>query len=202
MIESESARVKMLNIEINRLRDRLSALDQERVEVEGTLSRLQRERDDIFREETSAQAFPNAPVILTERTEHLAWLAEQLRPQVQHVIVLKGGMGVKQRRAVMAQLMVIALMAGTRVPGVECRYPRRRSRSMMRSTWTASDTGSRRVPTVPNRHCRMSTTSSAPIARLPRTWMPPSVAAAGTTIGPYPSNRHPTPPLRNRQRSA
>ncbi|HEY3378811.1 MAG TPA: DEAD/DEAH box helicase family protein [Armatimonadota bacterium] len=48
-----------------------------------------------------------SPVILTERTEHLEWLAEQLRPLVQHVIVLKGGMGVKQRRAVMAQLTSI-----------------------------------------------------------------------------------------------
>ena len=48
-----------------------------------------------------------SPVILTERTEHLEWLAGQLRPLVQHVIVLKGGMGVKQRRAVMAQLTSI-----------------------------------------------------------------------------------------------
>lgn len=48
-----------------------------------------------------------SPVILTERTEHLEWLAEQLRPQVQHVVVLKGGMGIKQRRAILAQLAAI-----------------------------------------------------------------------------------------------
>jgi len=59
--------------------------------------------DDVMQAMTAGRS----PVILTERTEHLEWLAEQLRPQVQHVIVLRGGMGVKQRRAVMAQLTSI-----------------------------------------------------------------------------------------------
>jgi superfamily II DNA or RNA helicase len=58
---------------------------------------------DVMQAMTSGRS----PVILTERTEHLEWLAEQLRPLVQHVIVLKGGMGVKQRRVVMAQLASI-----------------------------------------------------------------------------------------------
>ncbi len=39
-----------------------------------------------------------SPVILTERKEHLALLTELLSPLVQNIIVLKGGMGQKQRR--------------------------------------------------------------------------------------------------------
>ena len=39
-----------------------------------------------------------SPVILTERKEHLALLIELLSPLVQNIIVLKGGMGQKQRR--------------------------------------------------------------------------------------------------------
>jgi superfamily II DNA or RNA helicase len=41
-----------------------------------------------------------SPVVLTERKEHLELLADQLRPAVPNVIVLKGGMGAKQRRTV------------------------------------------------------------------------------------------------------
>jgi very-short-patch-repair endonuclease len=41
---------------------------------------------------------------LTERTEHLAKLAERLTPAVRHVIVLQGGMGKKKLRAALAQL--------------------------------------------------------------------------------------------------
>ena len=44
------------------------------------------------------------PVILTERRDHLNILAEQLQPHIQIVIVLKGGMGKKQRRLVQDQL--------------------------------------------------------------------------------------------------
>jgi superfamily II DNA or RNA helicase len=44
------------------------------------------------------------PVILTERRDHLRLLAEQLQPHIQNVIVLKGGMGGKQRRLIQDQL--------------------------------------------------------------------------------------------------
>jgi superfamily II DNA or RNA helicase len=44
------------------------------------------------------------PVILTERRDHLRLLAEQLQPHIHNVIVLKGGMGRKQRRLIQDQL--------------------------------------------------------------------------------------------------
>ncbi|MCL2700402.1 MAG: DEAD/DEAH box helicase family protein [Phycisphaerae bacterium] len=48
-----------------------------------------------------------SPVVLTERTDHLERLAERLTPEVQHVIVLRGGMGKKQLAALSAQLASI-----------------------------------------------------------------------------------------------
>ena len=66
------------------------------------------ERNELLLNDVmQAMSAGRSPVILTERTEHLEWLAEQLRPLLQYVIVLKGGMGVKQRRALMAQLTSI-----------------------------------------------------------------------------------------------
>jgi superfamily II DNA or RNA helicase len=44
------------------------------------------------------------PVLLTERREHLAVLAELLSNRVAHVIVMKGGMGKKQRLQVVEQI--------------------------------------------------------------------------------------------------
>jgi len=48
-----------------------------------------------------------SPVVLTERTEHLDYLAERLSPEVRHLIVLRGGMGRKELGAVIAQLAAI-----------------------------------------------------------------------------------------------
>ena len=45
-----------------------------------------------------------SPVVLTERTEHLELLAEWLRRSVPNVVMLRGGMGIKQRRAATEQL--------------------------------------------------------------------------------------------------
>ncbi len=45
-----------------------------------------------------------SPVVLTERTEHLEKMKEQLTTAVRHVIVLQGGMGKKQLAVVRAQL--------------------------------------------------------------------------------------------------
>ena len=47
------------------------------------------------------------PVVLTERREHLELLATTLSPAVQHLIVLKGGMGKKNLDAAMTQLTTI-----------------------------------------------------------------------------------------------
>jgi len=45
-----------------------------------------------------------SPVVLTERTEHLEILAKRLRESVSNVVILRGGMGPKQRRATAEQL--------------------------------------------------------------------------------------------------
>jgi superfamily II DNA or RNA helicase len=63
------------------------------------------------------------PLLLTERTEHLAELARRLTGAVRHLVVLQGGMGVRQRRAALAQLATIpageplALLATGRYAG-------------------------------------------------------------------------------------
>jgi superfamily II DNA or RNA helicase len=41
-----------------------------------------------------------SPLLLTGRTEHIGFFARRLEGKVQHVFVLKGGMGKKQRKAV------------------------------------------------------------------------------------------------------
>lgn len=48
-----------------------------------------------------------SPVVLTERTEHLERLAELLSPEIRHLVVLRGGMGRKELKAVIAQLATI-----------------------------------------------------------------------------------------------
>jgi superfamily II DNA or RNA helicase len=48
-----------------------------------------------------------SPVLLTERTGHVDEFAMRLVGLVKHIVVLKGGMGAKQRRAVAEQLAVI-----------------------------------------------------------------------------------------------
>jgi superfamily II DNA or RNA helicase len=56
-----------------------------------------------------ALAQGKSPVIITERTDHLDRLAELLRTRTQHVVVLRGGMGVRQRREANALLEHIPL---------------------------------------------------------------------------------------------
>lgn len=48
-----------------------------------------------------------SPLVLTERTEHVHLLAKNLRKHVQHLVVLKGGMGVKEHRETTAYLQSI-----------------------------------------------------------------------------------------------
>ena len=47
------------------------------------------------------------PILLTERTSQVDEFATQLSGLVKHIVVLKGGMGAKQRRAVADQLIAI-----------------------------------------------------------------------------------------------
>ena len=48
-----------------------------------------------------------SPLVLTERNEHLDALADQLAPEVQHLIVLRGGMRRKEVEAMQARLAAI-----------------------------------------------------------------------------------------------
>jgi very-short-patch-repair endonuclease len=48
-----------------------------------------------------------SPVVLTERTEHLEHLAELLSPEIRHLVVLRGGMGRKELKAVIVRLAAI-----------------------------------------------------------------------------------------------
>ena len=52
-------------------------------------------------------ALGRSPVVLTERRDHLELLGSRLRPLVRNLVVLRGGMGAKQRRAVAEQLASI-----------------------------------------------------------------------------------------------
>jgi superfamily II DNA or RNA helicase len=54
-----------------------------------------------------ALAEGRSPILLTERKDHLEYLAGELRDTVQHLVVLHGGMGVKQRRKVLEHLASI-----------------------------------------------------------------------------------------------
>ena len=48
-----------------------------------------------------------SPVLLTERKEHLDRLSKLLEPRVRHLIILRGGMGRKDLRAVAEQLVAV-----------------------------------------------------------------------------------------------
>jgi superfamily II DNA or RNA helicase len=48
-----------------------------------------------------------SPILLTERKDHLEYLAKRLRPIVRHVVVLQGGMTAKERRGSVDQLATI-----------------------------------------------------------------------------------------------
>jgi superfamily II DNA or RNA helicase len=61
----------------------------------------------IVQDVVSALSEGRSPVILTERKEHLALLADQLSPLVKHLFVLSGGMGQKERKGVVGGLSQI-----------------------------------------------------------------------------------------------
>ncbi|MCC6765744.1 MAG: DEAD/DEAH box helicase [Deltaproteobacteria bacterium] len=48
-----------------------------------------------------------SPIVLTERKDHLEYFAEQLRKLTRHLVVLHGGMGTRERRAVQERLAAI-----------------------------------------------------------------------------------------------
>jgi superfamily II DNA or RNA helicase len=61
----------------------------------------------IFNDLLKALERGRSPLLLTERTEHLEWFAEHLRGFAQNIIILRGGMGAKQRKALAEQIKAV-----------------------------------------------------------------------------------------------
>ena len=67
-----STRLQVLTSQVDGLRERLSALERERIEIVDKLSRLQHERDEMLRAKATVQVFSNATV-----TRHSTQAAKQ-----------------------------------------------------------------------------------------------------------------------------
>lgn len=76
-------------------------------EIYAALCRDIRRNDLIFDDVLRALEARRSPVILTERTEHARLLAERLSRFARNVIVLRGGMGTRERREIMERLAAI-----------------------------------------------------------------------------------------------
>jgi superfamily II DNA or RNA helicase len=61
----------------------------------------------IFNDLLKALEMGRSPLLLTERVEHLEQFAEQLKGVAQNIIVLKGGMGSKQRKEMADQIKAV-----------------------------------------------------------------------------------------------
>jgi superfamily II DNA or RNA helicase len=69
---------------------------------------LDKDRNElIFNDLLKVLEIGRSPLLLTERVEHLELFAEKLKGFAQNILVLKGGMGSKQRREVADQLKAI-----------------------------------------------------------------------------------------------
>jgi superfamily II DNA or RNA helicase len=76
-------------------------------ELYGALAADRSRNDMILDDVAQALAEGRSPVLLTERRDHIEHLAERLRDRVRHLVILRGGMGAKQRREVSEQLASI-----------------------------------------------------------------------------------------------
>jgi len=73
----------------------------------GRLARDERRNRQIVDDVLSALQAGRSPVVITERKDHLQTLAEWLSRFAKNVIVLKGGMGAKERTQAMAALVAV-----------------------------------------------------------------------------------------------
>ncbi|MGD9548999.1 MAG: DEAD/DEAH box helicase family protein [Candidatus Krumholzibacteriia bacterium] len=76
-------------------------------ELYGVLAMDSSRNDMIVDDVGQALAEGRSPVLLTERREHLDYFAERLQDHVRHLVILRGGMGAKQRREISEQLASI-----------------------------------------------------------------------------------------------
>jgi superfamily II DNA or RNA helicase len=77
-------------------------------EVYAALLADEARNDLIFQDLVRALADGRSPLLLTERTAHLEEFDRRLRAIGKNAIILRGGMGAKQREAVVGQLAVVA----------------------------------------------------------------------------------------------
>jgi superfamily II DNA or RNA helicase len=76
-------------------------------EIYAALTHDQSRNDMILKDLLETIKRGRSPLVLTERTEHLKALAARLENTVKNVLVPQGGMGVKQRKAIMTRLLNI-----------------------------------------------------------------------------------------------
>lgn len=76
-------------------------------DIYGRIATDTRRNEQILDDVIRALEEGRSPVLLTERREHLDYFAERLKNLARHLVILRGGMGVKQRREVVAQLASI-----------------------------------------------------------------------------------------------
>ena len=73
-------------------------------EVYASLAADERRNEFILKDVIDALVEGRSPIVLTERKDHLEYLADRLRSFAKHVIVLRGGMKAKDRREAFGQL--------------------------------------------------------------------------------------------------
>lgn len=76
-------------------------------EIYGALARDDARNRRILDDVITALQEGRSPIVLTERKDHVDYFAEQLRNLVRHLVVLRGGMTAKERRASADQLASI-----------------------------------------------------------------------------------------------
>ena len=87
-----------------------AALADEAAGIQGLYARLAADdaRNEMLLDDIIAAVDAGrSPLVLTERKDHLEFLADKLRPFARHVVVLRGGRTASQRRKALEQLAAI-----------------------------------------------------------------------------------------------
>jgi len=87
-----------------RFRPLVTAADAKIQELYAALARDEMRNQMILDDVIQALEAGRSPILLTERRDHLEFFVRRLEHAARHVVVLRGGMGVKAHRAVRAQL--------------------------------------------------------------------------------------------------
>ena len=76
-------------------------------EIYAALAANERRNKLIIKDIKTALEQDRSPLVLTERIEHLEYLAKRMKKFTKNVIVMRGGTGVKQRREITEQIAAI-----------------------------------------------------------------------------------------------